>query len=100
MTAKRQPACKLLMDYHDGNGSYRCGDYNCWVTGHAKEHGYGAVIEGAAYYDCDDRYTYREGMHYLKWERCVVEHDDRMRILSKQECRRSAWMEGSSIGGF
>jgi hypothetical protein len=100
MTGKDQPACKILLDYQDGNGSFRCGGYFCWVTGHAKQHGYGPVIEGAAYYDCDDRYTYREGMRYMKWERCVVEHDEKMRVLTEPECHAAAWMEGSSIGGF
>jgi hypothetical protein len=100
MTGARQPACALLMQFSDGPAEFRCGDYFCYVEPHATDHGYGHVIEGASYYDCDDRYSARAlaaerpGNSYVKWEKCVVEDDGQMEVLSTQECRHAAWMPG------
>jgi hypothetical protein len=65
MTGTAQPGCVKDMDYRDGNATFRCGVYACWTTAHAHNDGFDQrTIEGAAYYDCDNRYApQRMGIH-------------------------------------
>ena len=100
MTRQAQPACVTDMDYGDGDATFRCGDYSCWTTAHASDHGVGNIIEGADYYDCDNRYAKGNDAAYQTWEKCVVDTDQRMSVLSKHECNMRGWMPGSEIGGF
>lgn len=96
MTHARQAACAKTMQFYEGPAEFRCGDYFCYVEPRAKDHGYGHVIEGASYYDCDDRYAYDPGSrsHFIKSEKCVVEDHEKMTVLSDAECHRAAWMPG------
>ena len=61
---------------------------------HATDPGYGNVIEGASYDDCDDRYAYgpMAGVSDRKWEKYVVEDHDKMRVLSHADCHGAPWM--------
>jgi hypothetical protein len=82
------------MQFSDGPAEFRCGDYFCYVEPDAADHGYGHVIEGASYYDCDDRYAEVPGKRFVKWEKCVVEDQEKMRVLSYAECHGAPWMPG------
>ena len=96
MTGTAQPGCVKDMDYRDGDATFRCGHYDCWTTAHAHNDGFDQrIIEGADYYDCDNRYADPtwEGTDW-DWERCVVDTHQRMSVLPGGECKMHGWMPG------
>jgi hypothetical protein len=94
MTGAAPPRCIDDFDYSDGSADFRCGSYHCYVEADAEAFpGHEDVIEGADYYECV-RYSGGNmyGTYHVVWHRCVVDSDQRMRVLSDRACRQRAWI--------